>query len=139
MLATFKEFDNLGFVIHPEKSEFLPKQQIKYLGFILDSTSMKITLPTDRKQKVKDCLSMICTQANNVLIRNVAKAVGYMVSSLPAVPFGGIYYRKLENDKICALKSVKGNFDETMTVTPAALAEVKWWLKNIDKSYGLIR
>ena len=72
VLATFKEFDNLGFVIHPEKSEFLPKQQIKYLGFILDSTSMKITLPSDRKQKIKDCLSMICTQANNVLIRNVA-------------------------------------------------------------------
>ena len=46
VLSTFQEFDSLGLVIHPEKSEFIPKQRIQYLGFILDSTSMRITLPT---------------------------------------------------------------------------------------------
>ena len=139
VLSTFQEFDSLGFVIHPEKSEFIPKQRIQYLGFILDSTSMRITLPAKRKQKLKDSLSLICAHPSNVRIRDVAKAVGYMVSSLPAVPFGGIYYRKLENEKINALKSANGNFDATMTVNAPALAELKWWLKNVDKSYGFIR
>ena len=135
MFSTFQEFDSLGIVIHQEKSEFIPQQRIQYLGFILDSTSMRII----RKQKLKDCLSLICAHPSNVRIRDVAKAVGYMVSLLPAVPFGGIYYRKLENEKINALKSANGNFDATMAVTAPALAELKWWINNVDKSYGYIR
>ena len=137
--STFQEFDSLGFVIHPEKSGFIPKQRMQYLSFILDSTSMRNTLPNIRKQQLKDCLSLICAHSNNVCIRDVAKAVEYMVSSLPAFPFGGIYYRKLENENINALKSANGNFYATMAVTAPALAELKWWLNNVDKSYGFIR
>ena len=92
VLSTFKDVDNLGFVIHPHKSEFIPKQSIQYLGFLLDSVSMRISLSYDRKQKIKDFVQYILFQSENVLIRDVAKAVGYMVSSLPAIPFGGIHY-----------------------------------------------
>ena len=28
---------NLGFVVHPEKSVFVPSQEIKYFGFIIQS------------------------------------------------------------------------------------------------------
>ena len=90
------------------------------------------------KRKLKDCPSLICVHPSNVCIRDVAKAVGYMVSSLPVGPFGGIYYRKLENEKINALKSANGNFDATMAVTAPALEELKWWQNNVDKSYGFI-
>ena len=34
----------LGFTIHPEKSEFIPTQCISYLGFILNSVQMTVTL-----------------------------------------------------------------------------------------------
>ena len=40
-------FQNLGFTVHPEpnpKSSFYPNQQIKFLGFELNSVSMTITL-----------------------------------------------------------------------------------------------
>ena len=117
MLSTFKEFDNLGFVIHPHKSEFIPRQSIQYLGFLLDSVSMRISLPYDRKQKLKDFLQFILFQSENVLIRDVAKAVGYMVSSLPTIPFGGIHCRQVENEKIQALKSHHGNFDANMRLS----------------------
>ena len=33
VLSTFQEFDSLGFVIHPEKSEFILKQRIQYLQY----------------------------------------------------------------------------------------------------------
>ena len=33
-------FNNLGFVIHPDKSQFIPKQQITFLGFVIDSVAM---------------------------------------------------------------------------------------------------
>ena len=91
MLSTFKEFDRLGFVVHPDKSEFLPKQRIQYLGFLLDSISMRMSLPYDCKQQIKDFLQYINSQSENVLIRDVAKAICYIASSLPAITFGSIY------------------------------------------------
>ena len=45
--------DSLGFVIHPDKSEFYPSQIIEYLGFVIDSTKMIVSL-TDR-EKTEDC------------------------------------------------------------------------------------
>ena len=116
VLSTFRQFNDLGFVIHPDKSEFIPKQTIQFLGFILDSRSMKITLPADRKTRVKECFLNLRSHYRSVSIRDTAKAIGYMVSCLPAIPFGGIHYRALENDKIQALKMSKGNFDVPMTL-----------------------
>lgn len=33
--------DKLGFVIHPEKSAFIPSQRIVYIGFVIDSVALK--------------------------------------------------------------------------------------------------
>ena len=40
----------LGFTIHPEKSVLVPAQQIMFLGFVVDSVKMTITLTEERKQ-----------------------------------------------------------------------------------------
>ncbi len=57
-----------------------------------------------------------------------------MVSSLPAVPFGGIHYRLLERDKIEALELAQGNFDAPMAISETAIFEIDWWLRNLDHS-----
>ena len=43
----------LGFVIHPEKSVFIPTQEIEFLGFLLDSVSMTIRLPPAKAERVR--------------------------------------------------------------------------------------
>ena len=80
ILTTFRQFNDLGFVVHPEKSEFIPKQNIKFLGFILDSRSMTITLPAEQRTKIKDCFLYLRSHCLAVSIPDTAKAVGYMVS-----------------------------------------------------------
>ena len=48
-------------------------------------------------------------------IREVPQIIGFMlVSSLHAVKYGECHYRTLEQDKIIALKTAKGNFDSPM-------------------------
>ena len=138
VLSTFRQFNDLGFVVHPEKSEFIPKQTIQFLGFILDSRSMTITLPADRITRIKEFFLNLRSHYRSVSIRDTAKAIGYMVSCLPAVPFGGIHYRTLENDKIQALKMSKGNFDAPMALSKLALSDVDWWLSNVNNSFGYI-
>lgn len=136
--ATLKLFDNLGFVAHPTKSEFIPKQQIIFLGFVLNSVTMKITLTPKRYEKVLKFLQFIRDNASKVKIRNVARTLGYMVSSFPAIPFGGAHYRWLERDKIRALKASKGDFEKMTTLSSSAISNIEWWLKNLPNSYGNI-
>ena len=39
---------NLDFVVHPEKSIFVPSQEIEYLGFIINSVTMIVRLTTEK-------------------------------------------------------------------------------------------
>ena len=44
VIASIKHLNSLGFIIHPDKSIFLPKREITFLGFDINSWKMKITL-----------------------------------------------------------------------------------------------
>ena len=43
----------LGFVIHPDKSIFVPARSIEYLGFVNDSQLMTISLTQKKKAPIK--------------------------------------------------------------------------------------
>ena len=52
-----------------------------------------------------------------------------MVTNIPVVEFGELYYRQLENEKAAALKANYGNFDATMGLSQAAKRDISWWIK----------
>lgn len=128
---------SLGFIIHPEKSMNYPSQQVKVLGFEIDSTTMKVSLTLDKKEKLKQlCQEMI--DLSHQSIRNVAKIIGKMVSSFPGVEYGRLNYRHLEIAKINALKNNHGNFDAIMKISGEMKSDLEWWLNEIDSAFGLI-
>ena len=49
---TVKLFSKLGFVVHPEKSNFTPSQEIDHLGFQFNSVSMNVGLTSERQEKL---------------------------------------------------------------------------------------
>ena len=46
--ATASILSNAGFIINHEKSVFMPTKEIKFLGFLLNSDSMTIRLPSKK-------------------------------------------------------------------------------------------
>ena len=102
--------DKIGLVLHPEKSVLIPQQKMIFLGFVIDSVKMIVTLTKDKIHKIKELLTFTLHNASSLRIREIARLIGYLVSSLPAVKCGELYYRYLEMDKINALKYSKGNF-----------------------------
>ena len=131
-------FDNVGFVIHPEKSQFLPTQQLTFLGFVIDSLSMRVYLTEARRQKVLYHVTYVTQNTKSLTIEYVAKVIGYIVSSLPAVQYGALYYRWLEKDKANALKLNKGNDKANMAISEKAMSELMWWSQNITSCYNVI-
>ena len=90
--------DKLGFVIHPDKSAFLPKQIIVFLGFTINSVDMTVTLTDETILKIKTLILQVLN-SEKVTIREVARVIGYFISSLPAVGYGALYYRALEKTR----------------------------------------
>ena len=136
VVDTIKLFDSLGFIIHPEKSVFIPTQIITFLGFVLDSRTMTVYLTQQKQLKLKNvCLHIIKIQRPT--IRLVAQLLGLMTSSFPGVMYGALYYRRLDMEKTDAL-SLCGNFEGAMELTTPVLEDITWWINNIHLSCSVI-
>ena len=139
VIAAITLLENLALVIHPGKWIIVPQQRLVFLGFIIDFILMTVSLTQDKITKIKTLLSSLLENSFRVKIREVAKVIGHLLSSLPGVKYGALYYRNLEMNKVAALKLAKGNFEETMCISHNGISELNWWLCNLDSCFNTIR
>ena len=105
VIASIKLLNSLGFIIHPDKCILLPKQEITFWGFSINSQKKEITCCSELPHK------------NNQTIRYVAKVIGLMTSSLAGVKYRAAHNKYLEKDKTNTLKIPKRCFD-AMILSP---------------------
>ena len=108
---------SLGFTIHAKKSVLVPTQTIEFLGFIIDSRSMTLSLSGEKRDKIVQKLLKFRAKKTKT-IRYLASIIGSLISSFPAVPMGRLYYRHLERFKIKQLKLSKGDFEAKLAPLP---------------------
>ena len=133
-----KPLGNLGFLVHPEKSIFAPSQEIKYLGFIINSVTMTVRLTTKEERKIFDlCQEVLLKESFS--IRLVSKLLGKFTSSFQAIKYGQLHYRDLERLKAKALKFNKGTFDKKTSIDSHDKQDTIWWKNNILGSFNTIR
>ena len=137
VIKTALSFDDLGHVIHATKSRFIPKQIVTYLGFIINTIRMIVTLTDEEKTDLKEKLGNLL-ERETLAIREVASLVGHMVASFPASVIGPVYYKNIERDKINALKIANGDFDKRIWLSEQAKSDMNWWLENIDTMFAPI-
>ena len=136
--TTIDTLQNLGFTIHAEKSILEPKQEIEFLGFVINSNNMCVSL-SERKtngliHKINNFKSLEIQT-----IRQLASVIGSLLSTFPAVPNGPLHYRNLERFKIQQLKANKGNFEAKIHSMPIECdQELAWWVANIKSSFRKI-
>ncbi len=78
VLHTTKLFDYLGFVIHPDKSSLIPKQQMTILGFTIDSVQMRVYPNKEKADKIKSS----CTE----LLQRSAPSIRQVASDMKTLP-----------------------------------------------------
>ena len=79
----------MGFYIHPEKSIFIPTEDIIFLGYHINTERMTIALTSEKKQKIKRKVEELLTKSST--IREVSSLLGSIVASFEAVPNGRLY------------------------------------------------
>ena len=125
---------SVGFVINEKKSQFEPTQKLRYLGFMLDSAKMLVTLPEEKVLKVTSACQRLLANPK-LSIQELAEFIGMILSYSKASNFGVIHYRALERLKILALKQNRGSFEGQVTLTNECLNDVQWWLENAGSMF----
>ena len=137
LMDTVQLLQDMGFIIHPEKSVLTPVQEITFLGFVLNSSTMTVSLTEEKKAKIKSSCSRLiaCTRPK---IRHVAEVIGLLVSALPGVHCGRLFIHSLHWDKNKGLKQCKGNYAACMQFSPESIQELHWWqTTGITTSYKI--
>ena len=79
VIDSIRMFDDLGLVVHPEKSVLIPQQKITFLGFVIDSIKMIIRLTEHKIHKTKEVLLSAILNSHSVKIRDIARIIGYLI------------------------------------------------------------
>ena len=128
---------DLGLIVHPTKSMFLPSQELEILGFILNSVTMTIKLTAEKSIALQALCQKILSQ-KYISIRELARIIGKLVSSFPGVMYGPLYYRNLDQGKTQALTKAKGNFDTNTELSVSARKELQWWSDHVGHSFNIV-
>lgn len=127
----------LGFIVNLEKSQLVPSQNIRYLGFVIDSVSMKLLLPSDKVDRLIGKCKAILKSDNNT-IQKVSELEGTLVSACPATRYGLLYTRDLEIEKTQALQKSFGDYRTKMVLSLESKSDIQWWINNLETEWQFL-
>ena len=128
--TALKLFDGLGLTINVQKSVLKPVQTIEYLGFVLDSVNMSVTLTATKQMKIKKLADKLL-KSKHISIQELAEFIGNVVAAEHGVYAAPLYYKRLEIERNQALAHSKGNYDHLIKLSEDARQDVLWWFDNI--------
>ena len=112
-MTSLKLLNTLGFTVLADKSLFIPKQNIIFLGLNINSKYMKISLTDQRSEALWVSCQTLLNSPNQV-IRSMASGIVHITSQQPGIKYGGFHYKYLKRDKVNTAKKSKGSFDTKM-------------------------
>lgn len=129
---------SLGFTINPDKCVLQPSQKIEYLGFIINTVDMTVTLTPEKIRALIDYCKW-ALDVDSMSIRCLAKLLGKITSSFNGVQYGPLHFRVLEHLKTEALENNKYDYEKTVHLSSEARKEIVWWIKNLPTSFNRVR
>ena len=111
---------------------------MRYLGYILNTIQLTVTLPQDKIEKFRDYANFILSRSH-CKIREVARLLGRMTSYTTAMRFGRLFTHHLDIQKIDALKKADDNYKGKMTLDVTSRDDINWWVTHLDSEFAYIK
>ena len=89
---TIHTFESCGFTVNFKKSQLDPMHELEFLGFIINSINMTITLTDAKWQKLRRNLwTVLKFPHHKISIKKLAQLIGQMVVTLPECEDGFLH------------------------------------------------
>ncbi|KAJ1148938.1 hypothetical protein NDU88_001762 [Pleurodeles waltl] len=131
---TIALLQDLGFVINYQKSDLIPSQSMAFLGFLIDSQVATLSLPFQKITKIKKELRIVLRR-DKISLRQLARVVGLLSSSIQAIFPGPLHYRALQRLKNHHLRRGM-TYSERIALNSEARTEIQWWLDHMEAWNG---
>ena len=124
----------LGFVINWKKSVLIPAQTMEYLGFLINSLEITLALPEEKIQNlIQSCRQLL--QSRVSYVREIAKLVGKLTSSMQAILPAPLHYRHLQMLQIKSLLAGR-SYETEVTPNQSCKDDLQWWIDQITNWNG---
>ena len=120
---------HLDFLINIKNSYIEPTSTLEFLGVIVDSGEMTLTLPKEKLLKVQNRCQEIL-ENEKVTVRELSKLIRRLSSTAIAVLPAPPHYRHLQHQQIQKL-IFHNSFEEKVEVSVEARKELLWWKENL--------
>ena len=120
-----------------KKSKLDPSKICKFLGFMLNSTSMKLELLLQKREKIRSLVTKFKNTKSS--IREFSQFIGNITAAGPAVDYGWFHSKPFERQRYLALLRSGDNYEATMRLSSALIREFNWWEINISSTKNPIR
>ena len=119
---------NLGFTIKREKCSLHPTQQLVFLGGLLDTMKMTISLPPEKLESIIQEAHQI-QQTSPMSLEKLSSLIGRMSHAAQTwVWRAPLYYRSLQRDQaISTHQCGKHRKRFQVTLSQASMTELIWW------------
>nr|AAA33195.1 ORF3 [Dictyostelium discoideum] len=125
----------LGFKLNLEKSVLEPTQSITFLGLQIDSVSMKLLVPKEKKKSVikeiRNFLKLDCCSP-----RKLAGLKGKLIALKDAVIPFRLYTRRTNNFHSQCLTLANGDWDQSFPIPQDVKSEISHWLIVLNQWNG---
>jgi len=114
----------LGLIINWDKSSLTPSQQIHFLGFMIDSVLMTMSLPKEVKNIARSCQAVL--KQETVTVRDLSRVLGRMTAASQAVFPAPLCYRNLQRVRNLAYARAH-SYEAVVALDTPAKEELQWW------------
>lgn len=125
----------LGFIINQKKTCLVPKQKREFLGLVVDSKEMTLSIPSEKLKKIKREASQIL-KSETWPMRKLAATIGLMNSVCKAVKIGRLMTRFMYADVRKALLPENCWDNRRVKISEETKEELQWWIENLEQFNG---
>ena len=121
--------ESLGFVVNTDKSILLPSQEMEFLGVLVNSITMSLSLPDNKVLNLqKECRSLLSSRSASQ--SDLAHLIGKMVAAKAAVFQAPLHYRALQHLKN-SLDHQGVPLHQKVILDIEVRLDLDWWITNL--------
>ena len=121
---------HLGFVLNQKKCVLSPTQEITFLGLIVNSQELTLSLTSEKVEKTLEHNCRKHLREKETTDLDLTKIIGLLSSAAQAVMPARLQFRFLQNQLIQSMKG-RSSFQTKIILSKEALGELEWWVNNL--------
>ena len=122
--------EDLGYTVNAEKSCLTATQQVTFLGYVIDSVAMQLSVPQDKQQQIKSSVQHLLL-ADVVTLRALLRVLGQL-NALTTIVRSVRYHCTPITEQVSLAARRTRDLDANIHLPEHTRDVLRWWLTHLE-------